>query len=73
MLTRSRPEVVKFVENDFFDTSELYNLADEDFMFAVSVEHYKDGIKMDPRYVKWVATLISSTPDSYEEIYMPMS
>ena len=73
MLARSQPAVVKSVENNFFDTSERYNLADEDFMFAVSLEHYKEGIKMNPRYVKWVASLITSTPDSYEEIYMPMS
>ena len=51
MLMRSRPEVVKFVNDDFFDSSDRFKLADEEFMFAVSVEHYYTGIRMDPRYV----------------------
>ena len=73
MLLRSSPDVTEVVAFDVFDSSHVFNVEDEDFMFAVSVEHYENGIKMDPRYVKWVAILITSTPDSFEKVFMPMS
>ena len=73
MLLRSSPDVTELVTFDVFDSSHIYNVEDEDFMFAVSVEHYENGIKMDPRYVKWVANLISSTPDSFSVEHLPMS
>ena len=58
MLMRSSPDVNKFVNDDFFDISDRFKLDDEEFMFAVSVEHYYTGIRTDPRYVKWVAEFI---------------
>ena len=50
MLVRKNPAVVIIKQPDVFDATERYNIADEDFMFAVSLEHWTDGPKMDLRY-----------------------
>ena len=41
-------------------------------MVAVAVEHYLDGPKSDPRFVKWVASYQISTAESYEAVHYPM-
>ena len=51
MLLRDRPDVVSFIDDNFFDDSEVYNTAREDFGFAISAERYMAGLRIDPRYV----------------------
>ena len=41
-------------------------------MMAATVLDTDEVVKLDPRYVQLVATLTKSTPDSYEELYVPM-
>ena len=41
-------------------------------MIAVAAESYLTGAKSDPRYIKWVASYIVSTEESYEAIHYPM-
>ena len=72
LLMRKSPDVVEVVDINAFDVSDRYNTATNDFMMAVSVERHQKGTLMDPRYVQWVATLITSSPDSFDEIYVPM-
>ena len=47
-------------------------MAQDEFMVAVAVEHYLDGPKSDPRFVKWVASYQISTAESYEAVHYPM-
>ena len=64
---------MEFVDSSYYGIDEPYHIGtDNEFMMAVSVERHKKGARMDPRYVQWVATLITSTPDSFTEIYVPM-
>ena len=72
MLMRKSPDVVEVVESKHFDLSDKFNTASNDFMMAVSAERHQKGARMDPRYVQWVVTLIKSTPDVFESIYIPM-
>lgn len=55
---RKRPEVVEFIEDDFFSPKDVYSLNDEDFMMAISVENHSGGARMDPRYIQLVTTLV---------------
>ena len=72
MLMRKSPDVVEVVDITAFDLSDKFDTAQDDFMMAVSAERHQKGARMDPRYVQWVVTLIKSTPDSFESIYVPM-
>ena len=74
LMLRKKPNVIELMEPSAFDLTHRYNTesAENDFMMAVSVERHQKGARMDPRYVQFVATLITSTADSFEEIYVPM-
>ena len=72
MLMRKQPEVNEFVEPEFFSPSDSYKLHEEDFMMAISMENYLKGERMDPRYIQFVATLISKNEESFLERYVPM-
>ena len=73
MLLRSRPDIVSFVDDGFFDETEIYNTAYNDFAFAISAERYQRGLKIDPKYVQFVVTLVVATDDSYTEKHLPMT
>ena len=52
LLIRKSPDVISVVEASHFDSTETtYNIAENDFMTAISVDHYDKGARMDPRYV----------------------
>ena len=51
LLMRKKPNVVEYVEASAFDYTEIYNVAENEFMMAISVERFGTGARMDPRYV----------------------
>ena len=66
MLERKNPDLTTFVVEDAFDTTEQYSMDQNSFMVAVAAEHYLDGPKSDPRYVKWIASYQIGTDESFE-------
>ena len=48
---RKKPDVVEFIDSEYFDITEKYNTEENEFMMAVSVERHKMGARMDLRYV----------------------
>ena len=72
LLTRSSPSVSKFVEDEAFDGSTVYNTASDDFMMAFAVENYLTGPKYDPTYFNWVTVHSIITDGVLEEQYYPM-
>ena len=72
LLLRINPHIVQKVKENVFDNTDKFNLAENDFMMAVTVERYDGSSAMDPRYIQPIATLVRSMPDSYEEFITPM-
>ena len=61
MIERKRPSIITNIDENAFIDGEEYNTQDENFMIAVGASNYITGKKDDPRYVKWVATLMKET------------
>ena len=72
MFLKKRPTVTEFVDDFAFDINDQYAMNQDSFMIAVAADNYLDGPKSDPRFVKWVATLQSSTDDSLKVVHYPM-
>ena len=51
LLLRKNPDLVKYFEKEAFDNTEKFNIGDNDFMVAASVENWITGPKSDPRHI----------------------
>ena len=72
MLERSGPNIIEFEEDDFFDNKDVYNMQRENQFFAVTAEQFSRGMRMDPRYVQWVAKITHMTPNGRQDYFYPM-
>ena len=66
MLERRSPSITEYVIEEAFDLTEQYTMDQNSFMVAVAAEHYLEGPKSDPRYVKWIASYQIGTDESFE-------
>ena len=62
----------QYVEKNFFDSSEVVNLLDEEIRFAFAIEGSLDlTFKNDTRYVKYIARLVGLQEEESFEIITP--
>ena len=57
---RDNPQVISFIEQNYYDNYEVFNANEHNFRLAWSVEDYLTGKRIDdPRYVKYLVRLFS--------------
>ena len=54
LLTNRNPLVTKYEEEDALDLVNVWSTSGNDFAMAFAVEHFEEGPKTDPHYLKWV-------------------
>ena len=54
MLTRRNPLISTNTDDAAFVDGEVTNLMEQGFAMAFGLEHFLEGVKNDPRYVKWI-------------------
>ena len=57
---------------DDLELKECTTLSNEDFMIAVTAEHWLTGAKNDPNYIQWVGSFNIATADNYTQTYFPL-
>ena len=55
LLMRKNPQITSNTEENAFPVDHKLNLIDTGFAMAFGLDHFTEGVKNDPRYVKWVA------------------
>ena len=66
LMLRKQPDIVSFTDEQAFDATFRYSVRDNGVMFAVSLEHYLEGAKNDPRHIQWVGShATQSIEDGY--------
>ena len=60
---KKNPDVVQFTDETAFVTGERYSITDNEFIGALSVENWRGGPLVDPRYVQFLMTNDVGTED----------
>ena len=56
LLMRKISYVTTYNDDEAFEEiGARVNLSENDFAVAFGIDHWQDGIRNDPRYVKWIA------------------
>ena len=67
ILLRKRPDVFTNIDDEAYSEEDRFNLKQNGFMVALSLENFSEGAKMDPRYVQFLSTLVFMGPgDDFE-------
>lgn len=55
LMEQQNPSIATFDQELELGADNAFELDDEDFMLAFGIDHYKEGLKNDERYIKWIA------------------
>ena len=70
LANRKNPDLSSIIES--IDEGEIYDLNEEDFMMAFTLEHWSTGIKNDTRYFQWVLQVSTSSAFNGGVQFYPM-
>ena len=57
LFSKKNPAITTFTDPNAFGQEEKFNTGIDGFQLAVAVEHYSEGVRVDPRYLQFVARL----------------
>ena len=63
ILLRKRPDVFTNIDAEAYSEEDRFNLKQNGFMVALSLENFSEGAKIDPSYVQFLSTLVFMDPD----------
>ena len=72
MLLRKAPAVSVFVDAEGLSPDAKFDLTTDEFVMAVSIEHWLTGPKNDSNYIQWVGSYNVATEGIYEQKYFPL-
>ena len=73
MLQKKNPDIIQFTDETAIDMSTKYSLTDHDFIAAISVENWRVGPTVDPRYVHFAMANVVGTEDGkFSNTFYPM-
>mmetsp|Transcript_27802 Transcript_27802/g.34542 ORF Transcript_27802/g.34542 Transcript_27802/m.34542 type:complete len:192 (-) Transcript_27802:347-922(-) len=72
LMIRKNPLITEFVDKNGIELGEKFDLGDSNFMVAVGMESWTRGMRDDPKFVHWVATVYTVTDNVSKSEYYPM-
>ena len=72
MMQKKGPTIIQLKEEGALDEETIYEIADSDFMMAISIDHWLNGLKLDPSYIKFVSHLWYYTGTEFIKKSYPM-